>query len=81
MKKSFLAALLLVLVNMAGFAQTTPKKAVTPVVVTPAKPAAPVKADGSLDMRYKANKEAAKTAPKLKKDGTPDKRYSRNKKK
>jgi hypothetical protein len=41
---------------------------------------APVRADGSPDMRYKANKEAAKASPKLKKDGTPDKRYKQNKK-
>lgn len=41
---------------------------------------APVKSDGSPDMRYKANKEAAKASPKLKKDGTPDKRYKQNKK-
>ena len=39
------------------------------------------KKDGTPDMRYKENKDAAKPAPKhLKKDGTPDKRYSENKK-
>ena len=39
----------------------------------------PTKKDGTLDMRYKANKEA-KTTTHLKKDGTPDKRYKENKK-
>lgn len=39
------------------------------------------KKDGTPDMRYKENKDAAKPATKhLKKDGTPDKRYSENKK-
>jgi hypothetical protein len=45
---------------------------------TPA--AGPKKADGTPDMRYKANKDAAKTPPQhLKKDGTPDKRFKENK--
>lgn len=41
----------------------------------------PVKSDGSMDMRYKANKEKLKaTAPGPKKaDGTPDMRYKENK--
>lgn len=41
----------------------------------------PVKSDGSMDMRYKANKEKLKaTAPGPKKaDGTPDMRYKDNK--
>jgi hypothetical protein len=37
------------------------------------------KKDGTPDMRYKENKEAAKPAVKLKKDGTPDMRYKANK--
>jgi len=54
-------------------------------VVTMAKPATtanPTKKDGSADMRFKANKEAAKAAPAgpLKKDGTADMRYKANKK-
>jgi len=52
---------------------TTPATAATPA-------AGPKKADGTPDMRYKANKDAAKTPPQhLKKDGTPDKRYKENK--
>ena len=58
---------------------------------TPSKPAgsvakkttaaAPVKKDGTPDMRYKANQNAAKTAAPqhMKKDGTHDKRYKENK--
>jgi len=42
--------------------------------------AGPTKKDGTPDMRYKANKDAAKTPPvHLKADGTPDKRYKENK--
>jgi hypothetical protein len=40
---------------------------------------APKKADGTLDMRYKVNKEKKKASGPLKKDGTPDKRYKANK--
>ena len=54
-------------------ATTTPAAAATPA-------AGPKKADGTPDMRYKANKDAAKTPPQhLKKDGTLDKRYKENK--
>jgi hypothetical protein len=42
--------------------------------------AAPVKKDGTPDMRYKANKAAADTVVHKKKDGTPDKRFKENKK-
>lgn len=43
---------------------------------------APTKKDGTPDMRYKENKEAAKAVPvgPVKKDGTPDMRYKENKK-
>lgn len=43
----------------------------------------PTKKDGTPDMRYKTNKEAAKKASApahLKKDGTADKRFKENKK-
>ena len=70
-------------------AATTAKKpkAAKAATAAPAKPAAaatpaagPKKADGTPDMRYKANKDAAKTPPQhLKKDGTPDMRYKENK--
>ena len=39
---------------------------------------APVKSDGTPDMRYKVNKERKKQQGPLKKDGTPDKRYKAN---
>jgi hypothetical protein len=43
-------------------------------------PAGPKKKDGTADMRYKANKDAAKKPPvHTKKDGTADKRYKENK--
>ena len=82
------------LLAFAGFsfaqapAATTAKKPkATKAATTTAKPAAattpaagPKKADGTPDMRYKANKDAAKTPPQhLKKDGTPDKRFKENK--
>ena len=38
-----------------------------------------LKKDGTPDMRYKENQEAAKAQPPLKKDGTPDKRFQQNK--
>jgi len=56
---------------------TTTKPATT---ATTAKPAAgPTKKDGTPDMRYKANKQAAAPAGPTKKDGTPDMRYKANK--
>ena len=59
-------------------AATTTKPAAPAASTTPA--AGPKKADGTPDMRYKANKDAAKTPTQhLKKDGTPDKRYKENK--
>jgi hypothetical protein len=70
MKKLFLIASLLMTLTGMTFAQTTPKKP------------APTKKDGTADMRYKANKDAAKAAPAtthVKKDGTPDKRFKENK--
>ena len=70
---------------------TMEKTSAKPVAVTPAtvavKPVAktttakPVKADGSPDMRFKANQNAAKPVVGPKKaDGTPDMRYKENKK-
>lgn len=61
---------------------TKPAPAAKPTAATSAKstPSKPIKADGTPDMRYKENKEAAKpvTGPK-KADGTPDMRYKENK--
>jgi hypothetical protein len=93
MKKLFLIASLFMTLTGMTYAQTTaPKKAkdaktttaaVKPAATTTAKPATaagPTKKDGTPDMRYKANKDAAKTPPQhLKKDGTPDMRYKENK--
>lgn len=71
---SFVAVLLCSVWLSAAQAQTT----------TPAKPATstgPSKKNGTPDMRYKANKDAAtKPAPvHTKKDGTADMRYKENK--
>ena len=57
----------------------------TTTVTTPAKEVAvtKMKANGTPDMRYKENKQAAKTTSAtspVKKDGTPDMRYKVNKK-
>jgi hypothetical protein len=73
--------------NFAAHAQTTPAAATAKpktAKTTTAKPATPVagptKKDGTADMRYKANKDAAKTPPvHTKKDGTADMRYKENK--
>ncbi len=57
-----------------------PAAKTTTAPAKPATAAGPTKKDGTPDMRYKANKDAAKTPPvHLKKDGTPDKRYKENK--
>ena len=91
MKKIFLIVNLLLACAGISFAQTTPARAKDKdaksktMATTPARTAAtapgPTKKDGTPDMRYKANKDAAKTPPQhLKKDGTPDMRYKENKK-
>ncbi len=50
-------------------------------VVKMEKAAPAMKADGTPDMRFKANKgKAAKATGPTKKDGTPDKRFKANKK-
>ncbi|WP_076790743.1 hypothetical protein [Chlorobium sp. KB01] len=65
-------------------AKAAVKAAEKPVAKPVAKPAvttaAPTKKDGTPDMRFKANKEAAKPAGPTKKDGTPDMRYKANQK-
>ena len=73
-----------------GTKMDTKKASKMTVVKTPATPAkvvkmekpdaAKTKKDGTLDMRYKENKEKAKPMGPMKKDGTPDKRYKANKK-
>jgi|APLak6261672214_1056088.scaffolds.fasta_scaffold08091_1 uncharacterized protein involved in copper resistance len=80
MKKILVVLLAAFSLSMASFAQTKPvEKAKAPAAKTAA---APVKKDGTPDMRFKANKEAAKAATPagpLKKDGTPDMRHKANK--
>jgi len=70
---------------MSAVKKDTTKKATAKVVpmAKPATPAAgPTKKDGTADMRFKANKDAAKPAPAgpTKKDGTADMRFKANKK-
>ena len=84
MKKILLIVNLLLVCAGFTFAQTTPpakttapKAKTATTVTTPA--AGPLKKDGTPDMRYKANKDAAKPTGPLKKDGTPDMRYKANK--
>lgn len=81
MKKMLLAFLVSFLLTGSMYAQTPEKKKET--TSTTKTKAAPVKKDGTPDMRYKENKAAkeAKPAGPLKKDGTPDKRYKANKEK
>ena len=87
MKRIFLIVNLLLACAGLTFAQapkkdTTKTKTKTTATATTAKPAAgPLKKDGTADMRYKSNKDAAKAKPAgpLKKDGTADMRYKANK--
>jgi hypothetical protein len=98
MKKMVLTFVLMIGAGICSYAQSTPAKTTktTASTATASKPAAttattktataagPTKKDGTADMRYKTNKDAAKAAPvtttHTKKDGTPDKRYKENKK-
>lgn len=90
MKKIFLAVIFLSGFSVYVQAQSTPVKAKKPATAATASAApkasaavTPTKKDGTPDMRYKSNKDAAKAAPATthtKKDGTPDKRYKENKK-
>jgi len=61
--------------------KVAPAKTATQVSATKTTKVAPTKKDGTPDMRYKENKDAAKAAPvgPTKKDGTPDMRYKANK--
>ena len=83
MKRFVLIVNLLLAFAGLSFAQTTPAStARTKPAATKTTPAAgPTKKDGTPDMRYKANKDAAKNKPAgpTKKDGTPDMRYKANK--
>jgi hypothetical protein len=85
MKKLLIAFCMLLGFATASIAQTTAptqpksKAAKKATTTTKAATAGPTKKDGTPDMRYKANKQAAKPAGPLKKDGTPDKRYKANK--
>jgi len=88
MKKLLLIASLLMTLTGMTFAQTkkpksdAKKPATTAAPAKPATTAGPTKKDGTADMRYKANKDAATAKPAtthVKKDGTPDKRFKENK--
>lgn len=87
MKKVILLLMALVMMGNMSFAQDkkAPKSATAVQKVNKNEASAKAmrtKKDGSPDMRYKANKEAAvaeKPAGPLKKDGTPDKRFKANK--
>ncbi|GGH78908.1 hypothetical protein HNQ91_005228 [Filimonas zeae] len=88
MKKMIMALMAACVLTVSSFAQTTKptKKAEGTTQQTntkkEAKTASPTKKDGTADMRFKANKDAAKAqkpAGPVKKDGTPDKRYKANK--
>jgi hypothetical protein len=89
MKKLLLIASLLMTLTGMSFAQakkpksdSAAKKPATTASTKPATAAAgPTKKDGTPDMRYKANKDAAAkpATTHLKKDGTPDQRYKENK--
>jgi hypothetical protein len=80
MKKVIVLASMLFAFAGFSFAQTAPAKTDKKPVAKTATTAGPTKKDGTADMRYKANKDAAKTpAVHTKKDGTPDKRYKENK--
>ncbi len=75
MKKLLLIASLMLALTGFSFAQTT-----TPPKTTTTTTTGPKKKDGTADMRYKANKDAAKKLPvHTKKDGTADKRFKENK--
>jgi hypothetical protein len=73
--------------KMTVVKKEAPKKETAKVVpitkpaAAPTTAAGPAKKDGSADMRYKANKDAAKPAPAgpTKKDGSADMRYKANK--
>ena len=87
MKKIILIASLLLTFVGVSFAQTTkpaekPKTTAASTTAKPSTTAGPTKKDGTADMRYKSNKDAAKAQPAtthVKKDGTADKRYKENK--
>ena len=95
MRKIFLAFIFLIGSSVYSHAQATPAQATlakakkptttstTAATTKPSTSATPVKKDGTPDMRYKSNKDAAKAVPATihtKKDGTADKRYKENKK-
>lgn len=86
--KKIITALLFVMSTLfftnVNAQQKTTKKATTKTSTVKAKDAtmtktAPLKKDGTADMRYKENKMKAKPVGPLKKDGTADMRYKTNK--
>jgi len=80
-KKITLIALFYLVFIITFVSAQTKEKAAKPINTEQSKEQK-VKKDGTPDMRYKQNKDAAKPAPKgpTKKDGTPDMRFKENKK-
>ena len=74
MKQLILACWLLLALQTASYGFQPRPAATRKAAAT----SAPLKADGTPDMRYKVNKEGKKAKGPLKKDGTPDKRYKAN---
>ena len=82
--KKMLQLLLALCISTSLLAQTKPAPTAAKTNAKPAiavKAMGPKKADGSLDMRYKANKEAVRAAGPRKKDGSLDMRYKVNQEK
>jgi hypothetical protein len=82
--KKMLQLLLALCISTSLLAQTKPAPAAAKTNTKPTiavKAVGPKKADGTLDMRYKANKEAVRAAGPRKKDGTLDMRYKANQEK
>lgn len=82
--KKLLPLLLAICISTSLLAQKKPAPTAVKANTKPTiavKAMGPTKADGSLDMRYKANKEAVRAAGPRKKDGTLDMRYKVNQEK
>lgn len=82
MKKTLILFLSFFALYAALQAQTNPvakKVDKAKTASTSTKQTTPTKADGTPDMRYKANKAKEKTNGPKKADGTPDMRYKANK--
>ncbi|HVZ96284.1 MAG TPA: hypothetical protein VG847_05370 [Chitinophagaceae bacterium] len=77
MKKIIIA--LFFLAGTLGFTNVNAQKKTSAKTTTTTATTTHTKKDGTLDMRYKENKEKKAPAGPLKKNGTPDMRYKANK--